>query len=194
MSLAPTPLLFPYAQAEEVVMSRSVTSQRARSADGHHRNIDVGPRARARDAGVSLTEILVAVVLLGMTGTAVLSALTSAITGSVVSRNHAAGLVWLQSSSDYVSTTPYIACTPGSEASVAAGYRAQLQSAAAPRSTLSWPQTNLTVVEPVLFWSSGGFGTACNTGAGIQQMTLRATGPAGIQSVTLVVVKSKPSS
>lgn len=169
-------------------------SQDTDGAHGRRRSTDRAPRARNRDAGVALTEILVAVVLLGLSGTAMLGALTAAIKGSVVSRTHAAGLVWLQSSSDYMSTTPYIGCTAGKEALVAAGYRTQLQSTAAPRSTLSWPQSNLTVVEPVLFWSAGGFGPSCNTGSGIQQITLRATGPAGKQSATMVVVKSKPSS
>ncbi len=150
--------------------------------------------ARVRDGGLSLVEVLVAVVLLGLTGTAVLGAMASSITGSAVSRTHAAGLVWLQSSSDYVSTTPYIGCTPGSEALVASGYRTQLQQAAAPRSTLSWPQANLTVVEPVLFWSGGAFSPNCNSGSGIQQITLQVTGTARNQTVTLVVVKSKPSS
>lgn len=156
--------------------------------------IDIGPRARRRDAGLSLIEVLVAVVLLGLAGSAVLGAMATSITGSAVSRTHAAGLVWLQSSSDYLSTTPYVGCTPGSETSVAAGYRTQLQQAAAPRSTLSWPQANLTVVEPVLFWSGGSFGSACVTGSGIQQITLQVTGAAGNQTVKLVVVKTRPSS
>lgn len=146
-----------------------------------------------RDRGLSLIEVLVAVVLLGLAGTAVLGAMATSIKGSVVSRTHAAGLVWLQSSSDYLSTTPFIGCTPGSEALVADGYRTQLQGAAAPRSTLSWPQANLTVVEPVMFWSSDGFAPTCNT-SGIQQITLQVTGAAGEQTVQLVVVKSRPSS
>ncbi len=175
-------------------MLQNTKSHQEDGTRGWRRSTDVGRRVRHRDAGLSLVEVLVAVVLLGMTGTAVLGAMATSITGSAVSRTHAAGLVWLQSSSDYLSTTPYIGCAPGSEALVAAGYRAQLQQAAAPRSTLSWPQANLTVVEPVLFWSGGGFGPTCNTGSGIQQITVQVRGTARAQTVTLVVVKSKPSS
>jgi type II secretory pathway pseudopilin PulG len=146
-----------------------------------------------RDVGMSLVELLVAIVLLGVTGTAVLTAFTTSIHASVVNRTQVAGTVWLQSASDYLSTTAFVDCVAGAEEQVAARYQQQLLDAAAPKSTTGWPQASLVVSGPVLFWDNGRFVPQCSPSSGVQRIPLQVKDAASGQTVELDVVKSRAS-
>jgi type II secretory pathway pseudopilin PulG len=64
-----------------------------------------------RDAGVSLVEILVSIVLIGMVVVAALLSLQTTIAGSGIDRDHANAFAWLQSASDAIYRAPHSSCT-----------------------------------------------------------------------------------
>ena len=146
--------------------------------------------AQTRDIGISLVEILVAIVLLGVAGIAVLGSMAGAVRGSAINRSQAASLVWLQSSADYLTTVPFLPCVVGLENQVGSSYQAALASAGAPQSQIGWAQSDLSVVQPVLFWDGTTFTSACNTLFRLQQVTLRTNNVASGFNRSLVMVKS----
>ncbi len=152
------------------------------------------PKSRKADAdsGISLVEMLVTIVLLAVTGVAVLGAMASAATGSSVNQSQAAAVVWLQSTADYLAGSAYTPCVVGSEAQVGTSYQLQLQDPAAPKSQRGWSQSNINIVQPVLFWDGSNFTGTCFPAFNIQQVTVRVVNPANSFSDTLVIVRSKP--
>src|SRR5215216_2744948 len=63
--------------------------------------VDQSQRTTAEsDAGTSLVEILVCVVLMGMVVTAILATLRTSVSASSLNRDHANAHAWLQSASD----------------------------------------------------------------------------------------------
>ncbi len=143
-----------------------------------------------RDRGITLVELVVAIALLGIAGVAVLGAMAAAARGSSVNKSQAGAVVWLQSSADYLASAAYTPCVVGQEAQVDAAYQALLQDSAAPRSQVGWPQADLSVVSPVLFWNGSAFTATCAPTYGLEQVTLRAVSPNIGFAGTLVVVKS----
>ena len=146
--------------------------------------------AGSRDSGVSLVELLVAIVLLGVAGVSVLGAMAGAVRGSSTNRSQSATVVWLQSSADYLTKVAFVPCAVGQEAQVGTAYAAALASAGAPRSQIGWAQTDLSVVQPVLFWNGSAFTSTCNTSFQLQQISLRVDNVPSRYKRTLVVVKS----
>jgi Tfp pilus assembly protein PilV len=139
---------------------------------------------------MSLVELLVAITLLGLTGTAVLGALAITTKGSSTSRYQAASMLWLQSSADYVATgqVPYQASCGADQTF----YQSKVQDFG-PASSAGWDKTNITVLS-VRYWDGTTFGLVCSTDVNInsiQELTLRVTEPKLLFSAQLVIVKRK---
>jgi type II secretory pathway pseudopilin PulG len=69
---------------------------------------------------MSLIEILVAIVLIGLVVTAILTTLTTTTTASGIDRDHAIAFTWLQAASDEVYRETRVPCTAGQAAAIAA--------------------------------------------------------------------------
>jgi prepilin-type N-terminal cleavage/methylation domain-containing protein len=176
---------------------------RSSSADTAEPGADPDPPCRnSRDGGFSLVEMLVSVVLLGLTVTAVLATMRVTIRASVVDRDHAVAFEWLQSASDEIYRDPRVPCTSGRPAAIAA-YHASAQSVVRPP---MWDATAATIaVIDVEYlgknspsddfeWAPG----FCFEGAGYvtsplytQRVTLQVTSPRGDIVETLEMVKSQ---
>jgi prepilin-type N-terminal cleavage/methylation domain-containing protein len=76
------------------------------------------PRAerRSSDAGLSLIEILVTIVLMGIGVTAILGALQVSTRASAIDQDHAVAFAWLQSASDDLYNTPRESCSGKADA------------------------------------------------------------------------------
>ncbi len=136
----------------------------------------VSRRLRA-DEGMSLVEILVAVVLLGIGVVGLLSALVFAFTASEHHRQLAQNNTLATQAMEVVADplqTPFAACV-GAAASYQAVARAQVAPA--------------IIVVSVQEWGSSGWG-ACGTSVlPLQQITIAAPSPDGTGNVTMAVVK-----
>ena len=80
---------------------------------------DVDGRDEYRDNGFSMVEMLVTIVLMGMTVVAVLVGVQTTIHATVVDREHAIAFAWLQSASDEIYRTTRVPCTSGRPAAIA---------------------------------------------------------------------------
>ncbi len=92
---------------------------------------------RHGDSGATLIEILIAVVLLGLTVSAVLVAVRTTTTASAIDRDHAITFSWLQAASDEVYREPRVPCNVATDP--AATYTGYAQSAPRPP---RWPTTS----------------------------------------------------
>lgn len=166
--------------------------------------MDSDPHAHSReqrDGGFSFTEVLVAIVLLGLTVTAVLVALRVTVRASVTDRDHASAFAWLQAASDEIYRTPRVSCTSGRPAALSA-YDAAAK--AVPKPPI-WQGTGAQIdvidveylgkpnVDADFEWSQ----TYCFEGVGYadsplytQRVTLQATNPNGRIVETIEMVKS----
>lgn len=147
-------------------------------------------RARVADLGFTLTEMLVAITLMGVAGVSVLGAMAVSAKGSAVNASQAAAVVWLQGGIDYLAKVPFSSCTTGQESAVGTAYQTNLQSSGAPVSQQGWPQQNITVVQPVLFWNGTQFSSTCTPSGKLQQITIRVVNGTGNYSSTVTMVKS----
>src|SRR5262245_27876296 len=103
------------------------------------------PHARVpRDHGLSLIEVLVAILLIGLVVTGVLVSLRTTATASAIDRDHAIAFSWLQAASDEIYRDPRIPCTSG-QASAIAAYTAAAQSAPRPVKWASEPSAVIKV-------------------------------------------------
>ncbi len=161
------------------------------------------PACRAdRDRGFSLVEMLVSVVLVGLTVTSVLTTMRITIRASAIDRDHAIAFAWLQSASDQIYQDSRVACTSGQAAAISA-YTASAQSVPRPP---SWDATpaSIDVVDVEYLgkvnpdddfeWGAG----FCFEGAGYvdsplytQRVTIEVTSPSGNIIETLEMVKSE---
>ena len=102
----------------------------------------------ARDRGVSLIEILIAVVLLGLGVTAMLGTLMVTIQASATERDHANAHAWLQTASDALYRVQRMQCgtdgAVGDEQAVRAFYQQEIRDLA--DNPEGWPDANLEVV------------------------------------------------
>jgi Tfp pilus assembly protein PilV len=78
-----------------------------------------------RDRGLSYVEMLVAIVLIGMTVVAVLAAVRATIVGTRVERDHSKAQQWLQSAVGVIEAQDFASCDPAviNGASVEAAYQ-----------------------------------------------------------------------
>jgi prepilin-type N-terminal cleavage/methylation domain-containing protein len=129
----------------------------------------------ARDQGVSLIEILISVVLLGLAVTAMLSTLQITIHASATERDHANAHAWLQTASDVVYRMERMECgTDGAvadEDAVREFYQGQIWELA--DNPEDWPDAKIEVIEPVLFWNGTVYQDICYYQTGLQLVTIR---------------------
>jgi hypothetical protein len=149
----------------------------------------IGEAGQPRDRGMSLLEVLVATVLIGTTGVAVLTGLATAIRSSVVNDRIAVEQAWLSSAGDLLvgPETPYGQC-----ATALADYGAAL----AARAGDAWPTMSIRVSAVEALRPNGRF-AKCTSGdavsSALQRITLviDAEGSAGR---SLQVIKSGTTS
>jgi hypothetical protein len=96
------------------------------------------------DHGLSLIEVLVAVVLTGLVVVGVLVSLRTTTVATAIDRDHAISFSWLQAASDEIYRDPRVPCTAGRPAAIAA-YTAAAQSAPRPVRWAAEPGAVITV-------------------------------------------------
>ena len=121
--------------------------------------------ASQSDAGVSLIEILIAIVLMGTAVVSTLSLLTTTIGATSTNRDHSNAHAWLQTASDMLYARQPLFCTGvdplknpltpaqinAQRTSIIASYQATIQSTENPE---DWAYGNIQVIE-LLFWHYG---------------------------------------
>ena len=131
----------------------------------------------ARDRGVSLIEILISIVLLGLTISAMLSTLQITIRASATERDHANAHAWLQTASDVLYRLERMDCgtpdTPALEEQVRTFYDTQIKAEAT--NPEGWPAEKIEVLEPVLFWDGEIYQDVCydDENINLQLVTIR---------------------
>lgn len=158
--------------------------------------------APGRDGGFSLVEMLVSIVLLGLTVTAVLATMRVTVRASVVDQDHAIAFEWLQSASDQIYQDPRVPCTSG-QANAISAYTASAQSVARPP---AWDATSAAITvtnveylgrttpsadfewSPTFCFEGGVY---LNSPLYTQRVTLEVTSPRGDVIETLEMVKSE---
>ena len=148
---------------------------------------------RRLDRGFSLVEILVAVVLLGTAGVAVLGAMGASVRASSTHRDLTNAQVWLQGAADVLQGQLREDCDDVGSAGEAEPrirliYQGYVRALANPD---GWPAADITVLQPVLFWDGDQYQSLChdNDGINLQLVTIRVTSPNGRIVRTLQAVK-----
>lgn len=155
-----------------------------------------------RDRGVSLIEVVIAVVLLGMVAAATLTGLTATINASALDRDHANAHAWLQTAADMLYARDPIECdsvdsygNPMSLDDIKAAYQYTVRQTDNPE---DWGANNITVTD-LQFWSiyidTNGQGseawlTTCNSEAtNLQKVALRVTAEDGriVEEVEVII-------
>lgn len=138
------------------------------------READHVPPGGHRDAGMTLVETLISIVLVGTLSVAAMVTLRTTILASRLDRDHANAHAWLQTASDVLYGSERIDC--GTEAATAEetvrlGYQAIVQSTQNPE---GWPAENITVVPNVKFWDGvSSYGPICYDDAGINLQLIK---------------------
>lgn len=130
---------------------------------------------RRRDAGISLVEVLVAIVLLGFAAAGTLSTMAMAMRGSEWHRQHAAAQAWLQNASDAVNATPRMPCTFG-EAAMRSFYVGVARAVPPPN---NWTTSQISIERSIEFWNGYDYGAVCyeDIGLKLQKVTLTVKSP-----------------
>ncbi len=152
------------------------------------------------DQGISLIEILVAIVLIGTVVVATLGALRISILGGTVHRDHANAHAWLQSASDVLYAREKEDCSTtaadGGKAAILLKYQPTVDIVPNPE---TWTNSQIRLID-VQFWNatdtdSDGiveyrFGTVCQDtiNLSLQRITLEVRSPNGriIEQVELI--------
>ncbi len=142
--------------------------------DTRHHSVIISPQSARQgdDAGVSLIEILVAVVLLGSVVVAVIAALAATILGSTIDRDHANAHAWLQSATDLLYGTPRVDCgsiAVTNKPAVMANYGAVAATTTNPE---GWPAANIEVYD-VQFWNGETYQNTCYDDLGINLQLIK---------------------
>lgn len=154
----------------------------------------------SRDRGVSLVEILVAIVLLGSAIAGTLGTLLTATLGGEIHRDHSRAHAWLQSASDILYAEPKTACSATAvdkgESAVRSAYDAVIDAVPNPP---DWNDWQIRVVPPVKFWNAANldsdpdveyfFGADCDPSLTLQLITLEVKSPSGKIIKTVEIVK-----
>ena len=151
------------------------------------------------DAGVTLVEILIAIVLMGGVVAGTMATLRATILSGTIHRDHSNAHSWLQSASDILYASPKVPCNntdaDKGEAKVRAAYDAVIAPLPNPQ---DWKDWQIRVIPTVQFWNSGNldsdpdieffFGTGCDPSLTLQLVTLQVRSPSGkiIESVSIV--------
>jgi prepilin-type N-terminal cleavage/methylation domain-containing protein len=172
----------------------------SRSNPRRHHQTDHSPdstRARgdshrdSRDRGVSLIEILISVVLLGLGIVAMLTTLGVAIDASATERDHANAHAWLQSAADVLYGHERLDCGTQSaslEPTIRAAYETAVQTADNPE---GWTDDRIRIVAPVLFWDGEIYQSTCydDENINLQLITIEVRNPSNEIVETVQVVK-----
>jgi prepilin-type N-terminal cleavage/methylation domain-containing protein len=170
---------------------------------GHNprRQRSAGVRAQDRDAGFTLIEILIVIMLMGLVLTAVLATLQVATKASAVDQEHAIAYSWLQAASDEIYRQPRVPCDSATDP--IATYTAYAHAVPRP---ISWDATSAHIevvgveylgrVTPdadfewdAAFCFEGG--VYVDSPLYTQRITLQATSPTGGLVKTLQMVKNE---
>lgn len=153
-----------------------------------------------RDAGATLVEILVAVVLLGTVVVATLGALQASVVGTRTERDHARAHQWLQSATGVLQATDRVSCQdaggdPG-ELVMRQAYQAVLQNEV--ESPTGWQEWQITIIPPIRVWDGTRYwdpydaatpATCFEPQYQLQLITIRVVSPDGRIIETRQVVK-----
>jgi prepilin-type N-terminal cleavage/methylation domain-containing protein len=127
-----------------------------------------------RDRGLSLIEVLIAIVLMGTVVVAVVGLLQVTISASGTDRDHSNAHAWLQSAADVLYARELQSCAPDgalatNKADIAAAYEATLKQTENPE---DWPDANIRIydlqfwhvnMDPVTKLTEEGWGLLCDT-------------------------------
>lgn len=154
-------------------------------------NVDARTLASRRDRGATLVEISIAIVLLGIGVTSMLTMLTVTIQASATERDHANAHAWLQTAADVLYGIERVDCNEfaNSDAIVLSTYDAAVKGTSNPE---GWPTANIRVVPPVLYWNGDIYQSTCydnEDGILLQLVTLEVRNPEGRIVETVQVVK-----
>ncbi len=166
-----------------------------RMASAHRRRHD------RSDRGVSLIEVMIAVVLLATVVAATLTALTTTITASALDRDHANAHAWLQTAADMLYARDLDQCdpavTPATEiADTIAEYQSTIQQTDNPE---GWSAVNIQIIglewwsidiDPVTGVGTEAWGTQCDSGdTNLQKIELRVTAEDGriVEEVEVII-------
>jgi Tfp pilus assembly protein PilV len=152
------------------------------------------PSRVSGDAGVTLIEILMTVVLLGLAGVALLSGMATVSLGSDIHRKQTDAEVVLASAVERLKDpdVQHIPCADRAVPAKIDGYLAAARSASVPT---GWdPATTIDITSPVRYWNGADFGPTCyDTDAlghllTLQELTVEVRSPDGraVESVTVV--------
>jgi type II secretory pathway pseudopilin PulG len=114
-----------------------------------------------RDSGVTFIELLVAVILLGTSVVAVLTAVRATVTASSIDTDHARAFEWLQAASDAVYKADRVPCAKTAlavaNANAPSDWTSNKGSASVPSSGTVWTeyQTKVNAVPPPVGWAGG---------------------------------------
>lgn len=145
------------------------------------------------DDGISLVELLVTIVLLGVGVTALLVALLNTIRSSDTHRQQAQVSSVLNAAAESLVdpvATPYQNCATATNPVYRDAFTPGRISY--PTDTANWGSANVQIVAPILYWGGDAYGTTCFdtvSTARLQQITLEVTSPNGRASQRLTVVK-----
>jgi hypothetical protein len=119
----------------------------------------------SRDAGETLLELLVAVVILGTTVVAILGGILVIVESSTLHRRLAQSQHGLRSWAEQISAAPYVDC-------------AAAASFGLPSPAL--PSGFTPTVTAVRYWTGTSFANSCGSDTGIQKVTLQIAVPSGL--------------
>ena len=163
-----------------MVRERSLVGWRARSVA-----VEVMvDRNAGMDRGISMVEVLVAIVLLGLGTGGTLGAMVASVNASAKQRDLANAQTWLQGAADSLQGQPRQDCdnvggvAGEAESRIRGIYQGNVRTVSNPA---GWPTTGIAVVAPVLFWDGDQYPGTChdNDGINLQLVTLRVTSPGG---------------
>jgi len=156
-----------------------------------------------RDRGLSLIEIMVAIVLLATVGVGVMGALRSTVIGTRLERDHAKAYQWLQSADGVLQAAERVGCDydPLVDVGYASGEeKVRLQYQQLIRDQVvnpdGWGDWQITVLYPVKIWDGTNYWEPVASPNGpcfedrlLQLIELQVSSPAGDIIETIQVVK-----
>ena len=158
-----------------------------------------------RDSGVTLVELLIAIVLLGIGVSAIVVAVRVTSTASAIDEQHAISFSWLQAASDEIYRTPRLPCNTNSRQTIIDAYSAAIQHPSVPKPD-SWPNAAAASIRVVGLqflgkvnpdddyeWGDGYClegGVYANSPQYTQRITIQSTSPNGLVK-TLQMVKGQ---
>lgn len=159
------------------------------------------PVPEPRDNGVSLVEVLISIVLMGLVIGATVSLLQVTIKSSATDRDHSNAHAWLQSAADVLYARPLVPCeTSGgpatNKAAIVNAYEATLQQTENPE---DWPDGNIEIydlqfwhinMDPVTKFTAEGWGDLCDaTDTNLQRIGIEVRSRSGsiVERVEVII-------